>query len=86
MRHVAAVAIKVSINWNILSYISCYESPVRRAWNAELVVSVVRLFVRPHVSTRELLGVSDEIWYGLYTAEAYPKLKLFNFLQSAIPT
>jgi hypothetical protein len=28
----------------------------------------------------------DEYWYGYYATGGYPKLILFNFLQSVIPT
>jgi hypothetical protein len=28
----------------------------------------------------------DEIWYGCYALGAYPKIVLFNFLQSVVPT
>jgi hypothetical protein len=28
----------------------------------------------------------DEIWYGRYVIEDYPKILLYNFLQSVIPT
>jgi hypothetical protein len=49
-------------------------------------VGHVDLSVCPHDSTREELDGLDEIWYGCYAIWDYPKIVLYNFLQSVIPT